>query len=228
MIDTLTLVETPEGINLRLRSAGLMPRSVAWAVDLGIRVAALWVLAMPLGFFGESGQGIYLIVIFLIMWWYPVIFEVLNNGQTLGKRAMGLRVVHANGTPVSWTASFVRNLMRTVDLLPFLYGVGAVSSLVDHSSRRLGDIVAGTLVVHVDKPKRPTAAPHVAPVDVPIVLTQAEKAAILAFAERSRQLTGERQLELASLLPMLTQTRGPKAVERLLGMANAILGRKPA
>jgi len=227
VLDTLTLVETPEGIALHLRCAGLFPRAAAWAVDFAIRVGMVWAIGVSLGLLGATGMGLYLLALFVVFWGYPVLFEVLRDGQTLGKRALGLRVVAASGAPVGWLASVVRNLMRTVDMLPLCYGFGAVASLVDPRSRRLGDLVAGTVVVHAE-PRRPStmhaqSAPQVQP---PLPLAPAERAAIVAFAERAPLLTPERQQELAELLPALTGTRGPAAVQRVLGMASAILGRR--
>jgi uncharacterized RDD family membrane protein YckC len=226
MLDTLTLVETPEGIALRLRAAGMMPRAAAWAVDFAVRMAAVWMLAIALAVLGDTGMGLYMLVLFALFWLYPVLFEVLRDGQTIGKKALGLRVVNANGTPVTWMASIVRNLLRTVDMLPFCYGFGMVAGLIDSHSRRLGDMVAGTLVVHVDLPQHAVATPNVPLVHPPLGLGLDDKAAIVAFGERSQQLTPERQLELANLLPALTQANDVVAVQRLLGMANAILGRR--
>ncbi len=226
LLDTLALVETPEGNALRLRAAGVIPRAAAWAVDFGIRLAGLIGISTVLALFGESGMGLYLIALFAVIWGYPVLFEVLSDGQTPGKRALGLRVVHANGTPVGWLASIVRNLMRTVDLLPFGYGFGVVAGLIDPQNRRLGDMVAGTLVVHADVAERPVAAPNVPIVTAPMPLPPAERSAIVAFAERAPQLTPERQGELASLLPALTQAEGGEAVQRLLGIASGFLGRR--
>jgi uncharacterized RDD family membrane protein YckC len=227
VLDTLMLVETPEGISLHLRCAGLMPRAAAWAIDFAIRLGVVWAFGMAIMLLGSTGVGLYLLVLFVVFWGYPVLFEVLNDGQTLGKRALSLRVVAASGAPVGWVPSIVRNIMRTVDMLPFCYGFGAVSALADPCSRRLGDLVAGTLVVHADprRPKLPPALP-VAPLPPPVVLAAAERAAIVAFAERAPLLTSERQQELAALLQPLTGAGGSDGVQRLLGMANAILGRR--
>jgi uncharacterized RDD family membrane protein YckC len=226
MLDTLALVETPEGIALQLRSAGMMPRACAWAIDAMIRLAVLWALGIVVAILGASGVGLYLLVLFLLMWFYPVLFEVLRDGQTPGKKVMRLRVINANGTPVTWIASIVRNLLRAVDMLPFAYAFGCVACLADPCSRRLGDMVAGTLVVHDDPPARQSAAPLVPVVQVPPGLLPGERGAIVEFAERAAQLTPERQRELAALLPMLTQTSGALAVQRLHGMASALLGRR--
>jgi uncharacterized RDD family membrane protein YckC len=208
-----------------LRSAGVMPRACAWAFDALIRMGVLWVLAIVIGVLGESGVGIYLLMLFVLFWLYPVLFEVLRDGQTPGKKAMGLRVINANGTPVTWIASIVRNLLRAVDMLPFGYAFGLLACLIDPCGRRLGDLVAGTLVVYAELPVKQGAAPAAPIVHAPVRLPPGERAAIIEFAERAAQLTPERQQELAALLLMLTQAQGPLAVQRLHGMACAFLGR---
>lgn len=225
MLDTIAQVETPEGIALQLRSAGIVPRALAWAVDGAIRFVVAAIAVAMLAFLGEGGMGIYLILLFVLFWFYPVLFEVLRDGQTPGKTAMNLRVVNANGTPVTWLASIVRNLLRTVDMLPLFYAFGLVATLLDARSRRIGDIVAGTLVVYTDPPAKQSAAPLVPSVWPPLPLRVEERAAIVEFAERAEQLTPERQAELADLLPALTGTHGASAVQRLHGMAAAFLGR---
>ncbi len=226
MLDTLSHVETPEGISLRLRSAGVLPRAAAWLVDFAVRLAVVWVFSILFAVLGEAGLGLYLIALFVVFWMYPVLFEVLRDGQTIGKKAMGLRVVNSNGTPVTWIASIVRNLMRTVDMLPVLYGFGFVAGLIDPHSRRLGDMVAGTLVIHVEKSQRHVSAPEVPVVYAPVALAADERAAIVAFAERAQQLTPERQQELAAILHRLTEAHGAAGVQRLYGMASGLLGRR--
>lgn len=228
MLDTIAQVETPEGISLQLRSAGLVPRALAWVVDATIRVVVASIAISFLAFFGEGGAGLYLILVFVLFWFYPVLFEVLRDGQTPGKSAMNLRVVNANGTPVTWLASIVRNLLRAVDMLPLFYAFGLVATLVDTRCRRIGDIVAGTLVVYTDPPAKQSAAPLAPPVWPPLPLRVEERAAIVEFAERADQLTAERQAELADLLPVLTGSSGASAVQRLHGMAAAFLGRSGA
>lgn len=225
MLDTQRLVETPEGIALRLDTAGVWPRAAAWVIDFLIRAGALMLASMLLAFLDETGVGLYLLLLFTLFWLYPILFEVLRDGQTIGKRVIGLRVVNGNGTPVTWLASIVRNLMRTVDMLPFGYGFGLIAGLIDPQGRRLGDLVAGTVVVHVHAAAAPVALSAVPALPAPVALSREEKAVLVAFAERSPRLTGERQQELAELLPALTQARGALAVQRLLGIAHGLLGR---
>lgn len=225
MIDTIREIETPEGISLRLRAAGALPRAQAWTLDLLLRMAILFCAAIPLSLFGLGGNGLFLLLIFALMWAYSVACEVWWNGQTPGKRALGLRVVNADGTPVTWLPSVVRNLLRVVDLLPGVYGVGLVSTLVDPYARRLGDIVAGTLVIHVNELPAGQKVPAMTAIPLPVVLAMDEQAALVEFTERAGQLTVQRQEELANLLVPLTGLRDTAAIRRLVAHANWLLGR---
>lgn len=226
MLDTVREVHTPEGVALRLPAAGPVPRAVAWLIDLAIRAALLMAISIVLGLLGRFGSGLYLIVLFVVFWGYPVVFEALYGGQTPGKRALGLRVVLADGAPIGWMASFIRNLMRTVDMLPFGYGAGLVASLADPWSRRLGDMVAGTLVIHAPRERTHIDALAFAPHAPAAPLQAHEQVAVIAFAERAHALTGERQQELADIAAPVTGARGEAGVLRLLGVANWLLGRR--
>lgn len=128
-LDTRYQIETPEGIDLPLRPAGLMPRALAFGFDLGLRGLILGILFIALAFLGNLGIGLGSILLFLVSWWYMVLFEVLNQGSSPGKQIMGLRVVQDDGTPIGWSASLIRNLLRFVDMLPFGYFLGAISCL---------------------------------------------------------------------------------------------------
>lgn len=226
ILDTLRPVETPEGLALDLRCAGVVPRALAWALDVAIRGMVAMTLLTGIGLLGPSGAGIGLIVIFAIYWGYMVVFEVLWDGQTPGKRALGLRVANDNGTPVTWLPSIVRNLMRTVDMMPVLYGFGVATSFIDPYGRRLGDLVAGTVVVYVDPPPEPHAAPPVEATAPRLPLRPEEQRAIVSFAERSWRMTPERQDELASLLVPVTGARPGNAVQAVLAIASHLLGRR--
>lgn len=225
MLDTVREIETPEGIALRLRAAGALPRAQAWMVDMLLRMGVFVLAMIPLSLFGIGGNGLAMLLLFALTWAYSVVCEVWLGGQTLGKRALGLRVVNADGTPVTWLPSVVRNLLRVVDVLPGVYGVGLVSTLIDPYARRLGDIVAGTMVIHAIELPAGQQVPTLAAVPLPVVLVADEQAALVEFAERSGQLTLQRQEELANLLTPLTGRNDSAAVRQLIGHANWLLGR---
>jgi len=226
MLDTVREIHTPEGVALRLPAAGPVPRAFAWLIDLLIRFGLVLLAATVFLMLGRFGMGVYLVLLFLVIWAYPVVFEAMWHGQTPGKRAMGLRVVSADGAPVGWMASFVRNLMRTVDMLPLGYAFGLASSLVDPWSRRLGDIVARTMVVHAPRRGVGAALPP-APAFAPTVpLLPDEQAALIAFAERAHTLTPQRQEELAGIAGPLTGAQGALGVSRLSAIAQWLLGRR--
>ncbi|WP_322978673.1 RDD family protein [Pseudomonas sp. C11] len=226
-LDTHYDVETPEGIDLHLRPASLVPRALAFAIDLAIRGLILGVAYLILGLLGQFGMGLGTILLFVVTWWYMVLFEVLNQGRSPGKQMLGLRVVHDDGTPVGWAASLTRNLLRFVDLLPFGYTLGILSCLNHPAFKRLGDIAAGTLVVYRDAaPTRPNL-PDAEPLPAPFALTLTEQRALLGFAERGAQLSAARRAELASLLAEPLQVPPEQAETRLNGIARGLLGTPP-
>lgn len=226
MLDTYREVVTPEGVALHLPAAGAVPRALAWGIDLAIRLGALMLVGLFLKLLGAAGQGLYLVALFLVFWAYPIVLEAMWNGQTPGKRALSLRVVSADGAPLGWLAAITRNLLRTVDMLPFGYAVGLTASLADPYGRRLGDMVARTLVVHELPEREPAAAPIDAVVAPGMPLRPEEQMAVVAFGERAPLLAAERQMELADIAEPLTGARGQAGVLRLFGMANWLMGRR--
>lgn len=225
MLDTARSIATPEGIELTLRLAGPVPRALAWLIDFAIRVGVLVVLAMVVGLLGKLGQAAFLLAWFLLEWLVPAWFEVQWNGQTPGKRALGIAVLNDNGTPVRWPAALARNLLRAVDFLPFFYGFGLATMLINRDFKRLGDLAANTLVVYRDAAPRGSAVPPATPLAPPVALTVAEQRAVLEFAERSPGLTAERAEELAELAHPLVGA-GVGAAERLVRIANFLVGRR--
>ena len=229
MIDTIHAVQTPEGVDLSLPVAGPVPRALAYGLDFLIQGSFLSAVQSVLFAAGSSGfaVGLNLIAVFLIYWFYPVCFEVLWHGQTPGKRIVGLRVVQENGTPVGWPASTLRNFLLVADFLPLLYLAGVTAMCLDPSFRRLGDLAAGTLVVHVDRPARTIREPELAlgerPHPPPLQLTLEEQGAVIAFAERSPLLSVARADELAAIPTVLTRGEEPRG--RLLAIAAWLLGR---
>ncbi|WP_447722244.1 RDD family protein [Aquipseudomonas campi] len=224
LLDTRHHVETPEGIDLVLRPAGVLPRILAFLIDLLIRGAILLVAFIVLAILGQFGVGLASILYFLIDWWYMVLFEVLNQGRSPGKQALGLRVVHDDGTPVGWGASLTRNLLRFVDLLPVGYCLGLVSCLSNPAFKRLGDLAAGTLVVYRDESSKRPAIPEGDAERAPFRLELDEQRALLGFVERQGGLSAARRTELASILAAPLEVPPEQAEARLNGIARGLMG----
>lgn len=223
-LDTRIGIETPEGIDLVMRPAGLMPRTLAFGIDLSIRVLVIGALLLFFQLFDKLGTGLSSIAIFLVTWWYMVLFEVLNQGCTPGKHIMGLRVVHDDGTPIGWGSSLIRNLLRVVDMLPFGYSVGAISCLSHPQLKRLGDLAAGTCVIYRDVPVQRPVLPQADPVIAPFTLTLDEQRAVLGLAERQGELSAARTAELASILAEPLHVAPDQAVKHINGLARGLLG----
>ena len=210
MLDTRYRVEIPGGINLEAQVVGPIPRFFAFAIDLAIRGLAIFVLSLlsiPFGSFGLGG-GFFLIFLFVIEWLYPVLFEVFMRGQTPGKKILGISVINDDLSPVTLGTSMVRNLLRTVDFLPFLYLVGLVSMLSNRRFQRLGDMAAGTLVISVPESAKPAAMKDIQPLAPATSLLRSEQSSIMHFLQLTQQLSGPRPQELACSLLLYTH---PKA-----------------
>ncbi|UXH80818.1 RDD family protein [Roseateles amylovorans] len=228
-MDTLALAETPEGIVLSLQPAGLVARTLAFLLDLLIRLAINLVVLMVLSALGRLGGGLALIAFFCVEWLYPIVFELTRGGATPGKGVMGLRVVMDTGLPITPAGSFIRNLLRVADFLPFGYAFGIVTMLLNREFKRLGDLAAGTLVVHAKQVVLHDAPPDAASIAPARALSLSERAAIRAWAGRARRLTPARFEELAQIAaPVLppVQPGDPKrsTAERLLGVAQWLMG----
>lgn len=156
-------IDTPEQIALELPLAGIGSRFLALAIDTLIQsvfyliAAFIFIFTLPLGssvfmFLPKLvGPALAIFILFAIYWGYFAFFESIWSGQTPGKRYAGIRVIKESGRPINAFDAIGRNLMRAVDGLPGIYGVGLVCMMWNQQSRRLGDFVAGTVVVH-EKP----------------------------------------------------------------------------
>jgi uncharacterized RDD family membrane protein YckC len=229
LLDTRFTAETPEGIALALRPAGVVSRFYAFAIDLLIRMGVMIVAVMILSQLGRFGGGLFLMLIFGMEWFYPVVFELALAGATPGKRALGLRVVMDSGLPVTPAASLVRNLLRAADFLPFSYGFGFAAMLMRGDFKRIGDLAAGTLVVHAKSVALHGPLPEAAPIAPARALSPREQSAVIAWAGRSARLTEARLGELAAIAaPALGAARDtPKDTTlRLLGMAQWLMGKR--
>lgn len=226
-IDTLQALETPEGIDIEFQYAGPTARVLAYLIDGIIKSILTVIIAIPFSFFGALGFGLITIAYFLIEWFYPVFLEVLRNGQTFGKSTMNLQVISDDGTPINWSKSILRNLLRVVDFLPLGYLLGLISISCNSQFKRLGDLAAGTVVVYTREKASNMAATFSqenAPIKaLPITLSLEEQRAILSFSERRQFFSQERQQELAEeLRPLFPED--PDLVSTLYQTAAAIKG----
>lgn len=225
MIDEHLHVRTPEGADLILPLAGPLPRAAAWLLDLLIRVGIYMILAFLLAFLGDLGSGLMLILLFTLEWFYPVLFEAFWHGQTPGKRSLGIAVVHADGTPLSFNGSLIRNLLRAADFFPFAYLTGLVAMLCSRRLQRLGDLAADTLVVHVTREQQ-HSLPEVSGEETQMPdwpLTLADQQTLMGYAERGPSLTPGRRRELA--LQAFPELDGETAQRRVDALAAGVVGR---
>jgi uncharacterized RDD family membrane protein YckC len=227
-LDTVRRVATPEGCELNLRIAGPTVRTRAWLFDFVIRLILLAVAAIILANFGRLGSGITLLLAFVLEWLYPVICEAFWGGATPGKKFSNLVVLHDDGTPVGWGASFARNTLRFVDFLPFGYACGLFTMWLNKDSKRLGDLLAGTVVVYRSENPPPAIEDDYIDAELPpFPLTLPEQRALLEYRQRASTLTEARAFELAELaLPLTEGMRPDVGKTRLFRIANALLGRE--
>ena len=163
-------VLTTEKVPFSYRVAGLGSRTLAWLIDFAV-ILVLWaagvLFSLPLDLGREGlGQAVIALWVFAVYWGYFLLFEWLWHGQTLGKRALGIRVIGWKGTALTFYQSAVRNIVRIVDSLPGwpfwplpgCYALGFIVAACNRENRRLGDFAADTLVVHVEQRARPIRA----------------------------------------------------------------------
>jgi uncharacterized RDD family membrane protein YckC len=175
-------VLTPERVSLQYDIAGIGSRGAAALVDTAIQAIALTVVMLGitaafvastniLG--GRSSEGaaalligLYALAVFVVTAGYFMLFEILWSGQTPGKRLVGVRVIRENGYPIRPIDAVIRNVVRIVDWLPFIYGVGVLTMLVNKRAKRLGDFASGTIVVR-EGSRGPGAMPLVSDASEP-------------------------------------------------------------
>lgn len=226
---------TPERVSFRLETAGLGSRFTAQLIDslaLTAILAALGFASLGLGVvLGNPGPAVLAFVVlgFLVFWAYWIVPEALWAGKSLGKLALQLRVVDVRGGPVTVGQAIVRNLFRIVDVLPLYYAAGAIAIFVSARNQRLGDMVAGTIVVRdraavrlADLRTQPAAAAADAPRTSPGPRHRLEPALrrfVVAYAQRRQFLAPAhrealaRQVEpaLRNVLPQVVAADGPLA-----------------
>jgi uncharacterized RDD family membrane protein YckC len=234
-LDIDVAIETPEHIVFRHRVAGPARRFFAYLIDLALCLAALFALLIVVSIAGVGassvedamsgamgfGLGLWLLLLFASQWIYFGLLEGWT-GRTIGKRALGLRVVTTQGRPIGWRAAALRNILRFADALPITLagGVGpllfgALASIVGGTSmaltsrfQRLGDLVAGTMVIVPERATAtsalklapPASADELSTLPHDVALDADERLAIELFLRRRHRLGRARELELANMI----------------------------
>ena len=153
-------IDTPEQIALEFPLAGVGSRFLAIFIDSLIQAAFFLIIVLAFFFVSVTfssylawassvaGAIALILVPFCIYWGYFAFFEIIWRGQTPGKKVAGIRVIHQSGRPMTAIEAIGRNLMRGIDFLPTVYAIGLITMLCNKENKRLGDFVAGTIVVH--------------------------------------------------------------------------------
>jgi uncharacterized RDD family membrane protein YckC len=212
------IIDTPEQVSLEYPLAGAGSRFLALGIDVVVQLIAfaglgiLGVLAAQIVAVASRRSAVWIAAIlvalaFVVHYGYFATFEAVWNGQTPGKRAVGIRVVAVSGRPLTAFDAIVRNVLRIVDQIPGMYAVGLLALFVTPRNQRLGDVAAGTVVVHDHASERPLILnPRFA--SLPTVppgsrhygarrLSAAEVMVAEAFLERRTTLDSEVRLAMA-------------------------------
>lgn len=236
-IDGQINVITPENIAFHYEVAGPFRRLPAYLIDLAFRVLIaialsllLWAVA-SVGLF-EFGIGFMAIGFFVLTHFYGGLFETFWNGQTPGKRLIGLRVLTVDGRPINALQAVLRNILRDVDTMPYafaflasdmqlvgLYWVGLIAMALNDRYQRLGDLAAGTMVVverrawshGIVQITEPAALALAAEIPVDFEVTRSLGKALAMYAERRLALSPLRRAEVARHLavPLAARLRLP-------------------
>jgi uncharacterized RDD family membrane protein YckC len=232
--------QTPEGIEFVLFPAGIPIRACAWGIDSLIKGVVFMCLLLLVNILLNRVLGVwlYLVLNFVLDWFYYMSFELFWNGQSPGKRIMGIRVVMSDGSPVNPGASFLRNLLRFADGFLYLYLIAFISMAASPGFRRFGDWAGDTLVIYTAQSRlpgrfTPRSIPWLAgiPAIIPArPLSYEEKQGLLMFARRYPLLGRERADEIAH--PWTAELRGHDPLDStevpdsayLLGITRTISG----
>jgi uncharacterized RDD family membrane protein YckC len=201
--DTTLNAQTPEGIDFTIYPAGVPSRICAYAIDsffcyLIVIMAEIIFRSLR----SESGFWFILLLMFAVDWFFHVFFEIFFQGQSPGKKLLGLRVILRDGSPVNVRASFLRGALKFADTYLMLFQIALCSMLFSKGFNRLGDHAAGTVVVYTSAsraqlkfPMLPSASKHEAE-NPPRPLSFDEKQALISFARRYPLLGNARGNEI--------------------------------
>jgi uncharacterized RDD family membrane protein YckC len=238
----VTDLVTGEAVVLELRLAKLASRALALAIDLtaqvGVAVVGTLVIAGTVSFVDDALAAAIALVFYLaIVLGYPVAFETFSRGRSLGKMALGLRVVREDGGPEQFRQAFVRGLLGVVEIWITFGVVALIASLASAQGRRLGDYLAGTVVVHERVPVRaapvaampPALAGWAATLDltrVPDDLALAARQYLSRAQELAPQVREEMGTSLARALAQVTTPSPPAGVPAWAFLAAVLAERR--
>ena len=245
--DEMLRIDTPENVAFGYTVAGIGSRFLAALVDTTLIVllelmvvgasAYAFNAAKLMDSLGAWASAIFGLIAFLLFWGYYIFFEIIWNGQSPGKRWAGLRVIRTDGTPVTLAESIIRNLVRFIDFLPFGYGIGVIAMFVNDQARRLGDLAAGSLVVHdggeISVQAIASRSRVVIPIDLPLLeadlplerLEQQDIQLLEDFLSRRSELVNAQSLAIQILQRLYTRMgqEPPENTDRPVGQLLAIL-----
>jgi uncharacterized RDD family membrane protein YckC len=239
-MDRTLEVRTPESIAFSYELAGVGSRFLAVAIDLIVQIAILLLLLwgitagashLPNAFpssRASSGEGrlarslgiaLAIAIVFAIFFGYFILFEALWNGQTPGKKLLGIRVVRDGGYPVDFMASLVRNLIRVGEAALGFYAISTVVAVLSPQNKRVGDLAAGTIVVRDSRMESPQAMLREVAAE-PVYAATAyvsgeERALIRRFLDRRNDFVAERRAALAHQLAQRVRPRLSQELQRL-------------
>lgn len=219
-------VRTPESVVFAYQLAGVGSRFLAVVADMVVQVLFLVAFGLllssvvarthlsPVTRLAENVMlGIAIFIAFIVLFGYFILFEAFWNGQTPGKKLLGIRVVRDGGYPIDFSASLIRNLIRVGELGLGFYATSALSALLSNENKRIGDFAAGTIVVRdasVDAPATDATLGEPAAYAATMILSGEERALVHRFIERRRTLSTERREQLAAQLAQRVRPRvGP-------------------
>lgn len=223
-MDRSISIRTPESIRFSYDLAGLGSRFLAVTVDLLIQIAVVAVLFWAIALAGGTGAvgkstaaeervleslaiATIVAIVFAIFFGYFILFEALWNGQTPGKKALGIRVVRDGGYPLDFGSSLIRNVVRIGEMLAGYYALGAVSALLSNENKRLGDYAAGTIVVRDSRTPSPGELLGSAHSGGFSLLDQEERALIERFAARRDGMDPALRARMAAQIANLVRPR---------------------
>jgi len=230
-----TEIITPEGVVLEFETAGIGSRAAAVIIDTMIMVLVSILVCTPLAInYYYGGQDAVVVIMILLIAFvslgYFMLFELLLRGQTPGKRLLRIRVVKTNGSPATAGAIVMRNLLRIIDQMPAFYLIGITTVFINPQERRIGDLVAGTMVVK-EFSRKPFEAPALS-AHSPLmdnILSPHEILTLQSYFQREKELSKVRRAQILAEYLEYFKTKYdiyPKAGENTTTFLKSLLAMK--